>query len=60
MTSPGILPAALSKLFGLDLADAAEARDWLADGGWAVLDRWIEAHRGDVDGEAGPRHDYAV
>jgi hypothetical protein len=41
------LAAALNAALGLHLADAAEARAWLADGGWLQLDAWVEAHRGD-------------
>jgi hypothetical protein len=36
---------ALNAAFGLGLADAAEARAWLADGGWEQLDAWLRAHR---------------
>lgn len=50
---PVPLAAALNTALGLRLADAAEARAWLAAGGWEVLDTWIASHRGDPDSEAG-------
>jgi hypothetical protein len=49
---PGILAARLNELFGLDLADFAEARAWLADGGWERFDVWLDRHRNDADDTA--------
>lgn len=51
---PGILAAFLNAAFGLGLADAADARDWLRSGGWTELDRWVSGHRGDPDRNPGP------
>jgi len=44
---PSSLAAVLNAAFGLSLATAAEARAWLADGGWERFDAWLSAHRGD-------------
>lgn len=46
---PVALVDAVNSALGLALADAAEARRWLADGGWQVFDAWISARRGDPD-----------
>lgn len=40
------LVTALNAALGLRLTDAAEARRWLADGEWPVLDAWIAARCG--------------
>lgn len=40
---PVHLAGALNAIFGLQLPDAAAARDWLRDGGWPVLDAWIRS-----------------
>jgi hypothetical protein len=45
---PGILAARLNELFGLGLADFAEARAWLVDGGWERFDAWLDRHRNDT------------
>lgn len=50
--APGTLAASLNELFGLRLADAAEARAWLIDGGFARLDAWLAGHAADDPGEA--------
>lgn len=51
---PVPLAVALNAALGLGLADAAEARTWLRDGGWARLEDWIASHRGDLDDGAEP------
>lgn len=43
------LAATLNAMFSLRLASPAEARAWLADGGWPRLDAWLETHRADPD-----------
>jgi hypothetical protein len=37
----------LNRTFGLNLANRAEAREWLADGGWPQVEAWLNAHRND-------------
>jgi hypothetical protein len=37
----GTLAGALNAVFGLNLADIAEACAWLASGGWEQLDAWL-------------------
>jgi hypothetical protein len=50
MTSgPVPLAAALNAALGLRLADPAEARAWLAAGGFEQLDTWIQTHRADPE-----------
>jgi hypothetical protein len=48
---PRLLVVALNAALGLELADFAEARAWLSDGGWDRLDEWLAAHRGDDDND---------
>lgn len=48
-----LLVRALNATLGLDLADSAEARAWLADGGWERLEAWLAAHRDDTETTAG-------
>ncbi len=41
------LAAFLNAAFSLGIATLAEARAWLADGGWTRLESWLAVHRND-------------
>lgn len=51
LRQPVSLHAALSKIFGVQLADGAAAHDWLRAGGWRQFDQWVKTHRGDPKAE---------